>query len=63
QAKKTVRALVAVEHTGKKQPAPILFRYANLLANVLYSLASYINHAHQVKETEFVYRSYAMPKK
>ncbi|EPM6962655.1 ATP:cob(I)alamin adenosyltransferase [Vibrio alginolyticus] len=63
QAKKTVRALVAVEHTGKKQPAPILFRYANLLANVLYSLASYINHTHQVKETEFVSRSYAMPKK
>ncbi|GAJ76470.1 LOW QUALITY PROTEIN: hypothetical protein JCM18905_2277 [Vibrio sp. JCM 18905] len=64
QAKKTVRALVAIEHAGKKQPAPpILFRYANLLANVLYSLASYINHINQVEETEFVSRSYSMPKK
>ncbi|UFN72250.1 ATP:cob(I)alamin adenosyltransferase [Vibrio alginolyticus] len=62
QAKKTVRALVAIEHAGKKQPAPILFRYANLLANVLYSLASYINHINQVEETEFVSRSYSMPK-
>lgn len=63
QAKKTVRALVAIEHAGKKQSAPILFRYANLLANVLYSLASYINHINQVEETEFVSRSYSMPKK
>ncbi|MDW3189271.1 ATP:cob(I)alamin adenosyltransferase, partial [Vibrio sp. Vb0932] len=43
--------------------APILFRYANLMANVIYSLASYINHVYQVEETEFVSRSYAMPKK
>ncbi|HHC6477674.1 TPA: ATP:cob(I)alamin adenosyltransferase [Vibrio parahaemolyticus] len=63
QAKKTVRALVAIEHAGKKKPAPILFRYANLMANVIYSLASYINHVYQVEETEFVSRSYAMPKK
>jgi ATP:cob(I)alamin adenosyltransferase len=63
QAKKVVRALVAVEHSGKKQPAPILFRYSNLLANVLYSLASYINHIYQVEETEFVSRSYTMPSK
>ncbi|MGP8306010.1 ATP:cob(I)alamin adenosyltransferase [Vibrio sp. YIC-376] len=60
-AKKTVRALVLVEHSGKKQPDSILFRYANLLANTLYSLASYINHINDVKETEFVSRSYKMP--
>ncbi|NVD08884.1 ATP:cob(I)alamin adenosyltransferase [Vibrio sp. JPW-9-11-11] len=58
QAKKIVRALVAVEHAGKKSPAPILFRYANLLANVMYALASYTNHVHSVQETEFVSRSY-----
>lgn len=58
QAKKVVRALVAIEHSGKKSPAPILFRYANLLANVMYALASYSNHIRQVTETEFVSRSY-----
>ncbi|MDC5820565.1 ATP:cob(I)alamin adenosyltransferase [Vibrio europaeus] len=58
QAKKTVRALVAVEHSGKKSPAPILFRYANLLANVMYTLASYTNLLHEVNEVEFVSRSY-----
>ncbi|MGR5133671.1 ATP:cob(I)alamin adenosyltransferase [Vibrio alfacsensis] len=63
QAKKIVRALVAVEHSGKKQPDPILFRYSNLVANVLYSLASYVNDFYLVAETEFVSRSYTMPKK
>lgn len=58
QAKKIVRALVAVEHEGKKSPAAILFRYANLLANVMYTLASYTNLIHQVEEVEFVSRSY-----
>ncbi|NAX20503.1 ATP:cob(I)alamin adenosyltransferase [Vibrio sp. V39_P1S14PM300] len=62
QAKKVVRALVAVEHSGQKSPAPILFKYANLLANILYALASYTNRIHDVAETEFVSKSYAMPK-
>ena len=35
QAKKVVRALVAVEHSGKKQPDSIWVRYSNLLATVL----------------------------
>lgn len=58
QAKKIVRALVAVEHSGRKSPDAILFRYANLLANVMYTLASYSNHLLQVDEVEFVSRSY-----
>jgi ATP:cob(I)alamin adenosyltransferase len=58
QAKKVVRALVAIEHSGKKTPAPVLFRYANLLANVMYALASYTNFVQQVQEVEFVSRSY-----
>lgn len=58
QAKKVVRALVAIEHSGRKSPAPILFRYANLLANIMYALASYTNRVHQVNEVEFVSRSY-----
>lgn len=58
QAKKVVRALVAIEHSGKRSPAPILFRYANLLANVMYALASYTNRVQQVQEVEFVSRSY-----
>ncbi len=62
QAKKVVRALVAVEHSGKKRPAPILFRYANLIANVMYALASYSNAMSGVVETEFVSKSYPMPK-
>ncbi|MDF2155139.1 ATP:cob(I)alamin adenosyltransferase [Vibrio sp. CAU 1672] len=62
-AKKVVRALVVIEHSGTRQPDPILFRYANLLANVLYSLASYVNHTQQVQETEFVSRSYTVVKK
>lgn len=61
QAKKVVRALVAIEHAGKKSPAPILYRYANLMANVMYALASYTNWIHQVQETEFVSKSYPMP--
>ncbi|WP_070972068.1 ATP:cob(I)alamin adenosyltransferase [Vibrio sonorensis] len=63
QAKKVVRALVAVEHAGKKNPAPILFRYANLLANVLYTLASYTNRVTHTREVEFVTKSYPMPKR
>ncbi|WGV98963.1 ATP:cob(I)alamin adenosyltransferase [Vibrio sp. YMD68] len=62
-AKKIVRALVAIEHSGKKQPDPILFRYANLLANVMYTLASYINFITNTQEVEFVSKSYPMPKK
>ncbi|NLS11704.1 ATP:cob(I)alamin adenosyltransferase [Vibrio sp. SM6] len=61
-AKKIVRALVAIEHSGKKSPAPILFRYANLLANVMYALASYTNRITKTKEVEFVSRSYTLPK-
>ncbi|EHZ2655725.1 ATP:cob(I)alamin adenosyltransferase [Vibrio vulnificus] len=61
QAKKVVRALVAIEHAGKKSPEPILYRYANLIANVMYALASYTNAVYQVKETEFVSKSYSMP--
>ncbi len=58
QAKKIVRALVAVEHSGKRSPDAVLFRYANLLANVMYALASYTNRVKQVQEVEFVRRSY-----
>ncbi|MGB1320952.1 MAG: ATP:cob(I)alamin adenosyltransferase [Vibrio gallaecicus] len=63
QAKKVVRALVMIEHSGKKSPAPILFKYSNLIANTLYALASLTNHLHQVEEVEFVSKSYSMPKK
>lgn len=63
QAKKVVRALVQIERSGKKSPAPILFKYANLLANTFYALASYTNHIRQVDEVEFVSKSYSMPKK
>ena len=58
QAKKVVRALVAIEHSGKRSPDAVLFRYANLLANVMYALASYTNRVKQVQEVEFVSRSY-----
>lgn len=54
----SVRALVAIEHSGRKSPDPILFRYANLLANIMYALASYTNCVHQVNEVEFVSHSY-----
>ncbi|HFQ5384484.1 TPA: ATP:cob(I)alamin adenosyltransferase [Vibrio vulnificus] len=62
QAKKVVRALVMIEHSAKKSPEAILFRYGNLLANVMYALASYTNQYYQVQETEFVSKSYSMPK-
>ena len=62
QAKKTVRALVAIEHHGKRSPAPILFRYANLLANTLYALAAYENKEKAVEEREFVSASYGKQK-
>lgn len=63
QAKKIVRSLVAIEHEGKKSPAPILFKYTNLVANTLYALASYTNRQTQSEEVEFVSRSYSMQKK
>lgn len=63
QAKKVVRALVAIEHSGKKAPADILFKYANLVANTLYALASLTNFIEGVEEVEFVSKSYPMPKK
>lgn len=62
QAKKVVRALVKIEHHGKKSPAPILFKYANLLANTFYALASLTNQLNHVAEVEFVSKSYTMPK-
>ncbi|CCN70807.1 ATP:cob(I)alamin adenosyltransferase [Vibrio nigripulchritudo] len=58
QAKKVVRALVAVEHNGKRSPAPILFRYANLMANTFYALAAFENKVANIEETEFVSKSY-----
>jgi cob(I)alamin adenosyltransferase len=58
-----VRALVAIEHSGKKSPADILFKYANLVANTLYALASLTNFIEGVEEVEFVSKSYPMPKK
>ncbi|MEZ8104888.1 MULTISPECIES: ATP:cob(I)alamin adenosyltransferase [Vibrio] len=63
QAKKIVRALVKIEHTSSKSPDPILFKYANLLANTMYALASYTNQITKSPEVEFVSRSYSMPKK
>ena len=63
QAKKVVRALVSIEHhESKKSPDPILFKYANLVANTLYALASYTNRINEVEEVEFVSKSYSMPK-
>ena len=63
QAKKVVRALVSIEHhQSKKLPDPILFKYANFVANTLYALASYTNHINEVEEVEFVSKSYSMPK-
>jgi len=58
-----VRALVSIEHhESKKFPDPILFKYANLVANTLYALAFYTNHINEVEEVEFVSKSYSMPK-
>lgn len=60
--KKTVRALVAVHQEGRRVPPDdILFRYANLITNVFYALASYTNMVHGVEETPFISKSYPMP--
>ncbi len=50
QAKKVVRALVSIEHhEAKNRQTRFFFKYANLVANTLYALASFTNHVNEVK--------------
>ncbi|MGE6370042.1 hypothetical protein ACQKDB_13025 [Planococcus kocurii] len=62
EAKKSVRALHKV--SLEKEIPNILFDYANLLANVLFTMAVYVNQHHGVEEIPFVSKSYpTRPKK
>lgn len=62
EAKKSVRALHKV--SLEREVPEILFNYANLLANVLFTMAVYVNQHHDVEEIPFVSKSYpTRPKK
>lgn len=62
EAKKSVRALHKV--SLERDVPEILFDYANLLANVLFTMAVYVNQHHEVEEIPFVSKSYpTRPKK
>lgn len=62
EAKKSVRALHKV--SLEREVPEILFDYANLLANVLFTMAVYVNQHHGVEEIPFVSKSYpTKPKK
>ena len=62
EAKKSVRALHKV--SLERDVPEILFDYANLLANVLFTMAVYVNQHHGVEEIPFVSKSYpTRPKK
>ena len=56
EAKKSVRALHKV--SLEKDVPEILFDYANLLANVLFVMAVYMNKKQQIEEIPFVSKSY-----
>ncbi|ANU28535.1 hypothetical protein [Planococcus versutus] len=62
EAKKSVRALHKV--SVERDVPEILFNYAHLLANVLFTMAVYVNQHHGVEEIPFVSKSYpTRPKK
>ena len=61
EAKKSVRALHKV--SLEREVPEILFDYAQLLANVLFAMAVYVNKHHAVEEIQFVSKSYPMRKK
>ncbi|WP_419957789.1 hypothetical protein [Psychrobacillus psychrotolerans] len=61
EAKKSVRALHKV--SLEREIPEILFDYAQLLANVLFAMAVYVNKHHGVEEIQFVSKSYPMRKK
>ena len=56
EAKKSVRALHKV--SLEKEVPEILFDYANLLANVLFAMAVYINKKNGIEEIPFISKSY-----
>lgn len=56
EAKKSVRALHKV--SLERDVPEILFDYANLLANVLFTMAVYVNQHHGVEEIPFISKSY-----
>ena len=61
EAKKSVRALHKV--SLEREVPEILFDYTQLLANVLFAMAVYVNKYHGVDEIQFVSKSYPMRKK
>ncbi len=62
EAKKSVRALHKV--SLERDVPEILFKYTHLLANVLFTMAVYVNQQHQIQEIPFVSKSYpTRPKK
>lgn len=62
EAKKSVRALHIV--SLERDVPEILFNYTHLLANVLFTMAVYINQYHGIEEIPFVSKSYpTRPKK
>lgn len=62
EAKKSVRALHKV--SLEREVPDILFDYAQLLANVLFVMAVYVNRKHGVEEIPFISKSYpTRPKK
>ncbi|WP_223638714.1 ATP:cob(I)alamin adenosyltransferase [Planococcus sp. 4-30] len=60
EAKKSVRALHKV--SLEREVPEILFNYANLLANVFFTMAVYVNQHHGVEEIPFVSKSYPTKK-
>lgn len=61
EAKKSVRALHKV--SLEREVPEILFDYTQLLANVLFAMAVYVNKHHGVEEIQFVSKSYPMRNK
>ncbi|WP_040287393.1 hypothetical protein [Sporosarcina koreensis] len=61
EAKKSVRALHKV--SLEREVSDILFDFAQLMANVLFVMAVYVNKAHGVDEIPFVSKSYPIRKK
>ncbi|MGG1630003.1 hypothetical protein [Rossellomorea sp. NRS-1567] len=60
EAKKSVRALHKVSTEMKVEN--ILFKYAHLLANVLFVMAVYVNKCEGIEEIPFVSKSYSEKK-
>lgn len=61
EAKKSVRALHKV--SLEREVPEILFDYTQLLANVLFVIAVYVNKHHGIDEIQFVSKSYPMRKR